>query len=66
VSHVSDEGVPREWETTPHRRHELVVYNITLLHEQLHLTYTLNLGNRHSSRDPRAITLQMNIPIFFS
>jgi len=67
VSHVSDDGVPREWEITPHKRHELVVYNIKLLHERLqHIyIYTLNLGNGHSSRDPWAITVQMNIPIFF-
>ena len=67
MSHVSDDGVPREWEITPHKRHELVVYNIKLLHERLqHIyIYTLNLGNGHSSRDPWAITVQMNIPIFF-
>lgn len=65
MSHVSDDGVPRKWEITPHERHELVVYNIKLLYERLQHIYTLNLGNRHSSRDPWAITIQMNIPIFF-
>lgn len=39
MSHVSDDGVPREWEITPHKRHELVVYNIKLLHERLQHVY---------------------------